>query len=85
MVSNLCPDIFTGVAGLDTAESECDVGCRGRLVMVMVVMMSATGRPGLSSDEGEASQEHEDSDRVEGLVEGKRVVYGGWGAQIGRC
>lgn len=89
MLSGLCPNLLAGVAGLDIVESECDVGCSGRLGLVMVVIVmgivSATGRPGLSGDESEAGQEQEDSDRVQGLVEGKRVVYGSWGAQIGRC
>jgi hypothetical protein len=88
MLSGLCPNLLAGVAGLDIVESECDIGCGGRLggmVVIVMGMMSATGRPGLGGDEREAGQEQQDSDCVQGLVEGKRVVYGRCGAQIGRC
>ena len=88
MLPGLCPNLLAGVAGLDVVESECDVGCRGRLGLMVVIVMwmkSATGRPGLSGDEGEAGQEQQDSERVQRLVEGKRVVDRRGGAQVGRC
>ena len=82
MVASLCPDLLAGMAGLDIVESECDVV----MVLVLVMLMvSATGRPGLSGDEGEAGQEQQDSERVQRLVEGKRVVDRRGGAQVGRC
>lgn len=81
--SGLGPDLLAGMARLDIAEGEGDVG--GGLLgrVVRVVVRAAAGRPGFGSDEGEAGQEQHQGERVQGLVEGKRVVERSGGAQVG--
>jgi hypothetical protein len=60
VVAGLCPDLLAGVPCLDIVEGKGDI-CRGccwllRLVMVVVVM-TARGGPGMESDKGEAGQQ----------------------------
>lgn len=56
-----------------------------RVVMVMVMMRAAAGGPGFNGNEDKAGEKQNEGGGVQRLVEGKGVVDGGWGGQVGRC
>lgn len=78
-LAGLGPYLFSSVCVWDIVQCNGNVSGRRRR------RLWSAGGPGFGCDEGQAREEQHNADRVQRLVKGKRVVDGGWGAQVRRC
>jgi hypothetical protein len=76
--TGLGPYLFGGPSALRVAQRDRNVPRRRR-------WLRGAAPPGLEGDDGETRQQQHDSDGVQRLVEGERVVNGRGGAQVPRC
>lgn len=74
----LCPYLFGCRSALHLVQGYGDISC-------VRLRLCTARRPGFNCDHGEASQQQDDGDGVQRLVEGEGVVDGGCSAQVPGC